>query len=377
MAFGAILGQTFDGYTKEQTISDQTKLMLGLPTTATPDEAFVALYFNNKSASLFAVTVLQPNGQPWPNLQLNGVTNINGGSIATNEDGYALCMAESATPTVTATSNLLDVNNISQQLNKDENFVTNVTVYSDYVSNYITITDSRRINRSDFSSGVTSIDFTAVGGGGGGGSGSYSSYVDSITGGGGGGGGYVATVLNRAVSSIGTYIDITIGAGGAGGTYQDSERTDATNGGQTRVVGANSSYLNLVANGGNAGEGRGEYRQVEGGTGNGNGGQGAGGSDSNHQRSAEDGVAGTGYIFNSMSLGLAGGGGGGGGCNRYENTQSAGGAPYGAAGGKRIGSGLDGTKGGGGGGGGDGYDQYNGLSGGRGGDGIVYMSFNH
>lgn len=377
MALGAILNQTFDGYTKEQTLSDQTKLMLGLPTTATPDEAFVALYFNNKSAYLFAVTVLQPDGKPWPNLPLFNVTNINGGSISTDENGYALCMASSATPTLTAASNLLDVNYISQKLNKDENFITSVTVYSNYASNYITITESKRINRSDFSSGVTSIDFTAVGGGGGGGSGSYSSYVNSITGGGGGGGGYVATVLNRAVSSIGTYIDITIGAGGAGGTYQDSERTNATNGGQTRVVGANPSYLNLVANGGNAGEGRGEYRQVEGGTGNGNGGQGAGGSDSDHQRSAEDGVAGTGYIFNSTSLGLAGGGGGGGGCNRYKNNQSIGGAPCGAAGGRRTGGGLDGTKGGGGGGGGDGYDQHNGLSGGRGGDGIVYMRFNH
>ena len=377
MAFGAILGQTFDGYTKEQTLSDQTKLMLGLPTTATPDEAFVALYFNNKSSYLFAVTVLQPDGQPWPNLPLFNVTNINGGSISTDENGYALCMASSATPTLTAASNLLDVNYISQQLNKDENFITSVTVHSDYVSNYITITDSKRINRSDFSSGVTSIDFTAVGGGGGGGAGNYSSYIPGTTGGGGGGGGYVSTILGRSPSSIGSYIDITIGAGGTGGTYVSGDSTDATNGGVTTVVGANSSYLNLTANGGNAGK-QGWYNRNEGGTGNGDGGRGAGGDDENHQRTAIAGTDGTGYIFNNSSLGLAGGGGGGGAGNRYEQDGAAGGSPNGAAGPARSYSGNNGsTPGGGGSGGGSGSSQNNGKTGGNGGSGAVYIRFNH
>lgn len=377
MAFGAILGQTFDGYTKEQTISDQTKLMLGLPTTATPDEAFVVLYFNNKSASLFAVTVLQPNGQPWPNLQLNGVTNLNGGSIATNENGYALCRAESATPIVTATSNLLDVDNISQQLNKDENFITNVTITSNYISNYIMITSSRRITSSDFTSSVTTIDFTVVGGGGGGGAGNYSSYVPGITGGGGGGGGYVSTILGRSINNIGNYIDITIGAGGIGGTYVSGDSTDATNGEATKVIGANSSYLNIVANGGGAGQ-QGWYNAVKGGTGNGNGGEGAGGDDADHQDPATDGTNGTGYIFNSASLGLAGGGGGGGGANRYETSTSSGGLPKGAAGANRGSGGSSGSiPGGGGAGGGCGYDQNNGEPGGNGGSGAVYIRFNH
>lgn len=189
MAYGAILGQRFDGYTREETLTDQTKLMLGLPTTATPDEAFVALYFNNQSASLFAVTVFQPNGEPWANLELQGVTNINGGSISTNAEGYALCRANTPTPTVMATSNLLDVNNINQQLDKDENFITNVTINSTFLDTYIRIDESQRIDSSQWTSSVTSIDFTAVGGGGGGGAGTYSSYVQGIAGGGGGGGG--------------------------------------------------------------------------------------------------------------------------------------------------------------------------------------------
>lgn len=374
MAFGVILNQQ-DWYTKSQTISDQTKLLLGLTTDATPDEAFLALYFHDRSMNLFGVTITYPNGDPWPNLQLQGVTNVNGDSISTDENGYALCASESATPTLTASSGYIDINNISWQLDKDASFITPVSIQASYVTPYVRINNSRQITKDQIFKTANTIDITVVGGGAGGSYGySNNAGEDSWFGGGGGGGGYVTTQLGININSINDYIDITIGSGGLGGIYTGSSEREPSSGNST-IVKDSSSQINITAKGG------GSPRVTTPGTGNGNGGQ--GGEDT--YQSPTDGSDGTGYIFNEFSLGVAGGGGGGGGyCDNNRpsgGSGGAGGSPYGGKGGNYSSDGQAGRGPGGGGGGGGvgnhsyGYGKH--AYGGNGSAGTVYIRFNH
>ena len=358
MAYGAILGQRFDGYTREETLDDQIKTLLGLSTDATPSEAFLALYLKGESSILFGITVLQPNGKPWANLALSGVTNINGEAVTTNENGYALCKADSSNPTITATSNYINVNNINQKLSKDENFITQATIQSSYNNGTIRITSYRKILSSEIADGVKTIDFTVVGGGAAG----YS--VANNRPGAGGGGGYVVTELNKDYSQMGSYIEVGIGSGGR---YSTTNAASTIAGQNSYVKGENSEYLNIVANGAKSQ------------TGNGNGGNaGDGGSSAGYE--GQNGGNGTGYIFNESSLGLAGGGGGGGGAD-YSDADpfsgGKGGSPKGGKGGDSDENGSNGTTPGGGGGGGGFKTRQNPGHGGNGGDGMVYMRFNH
>lgn len=50
-----------DGWTKVQTISDLTKTLLGLSSSATPDDAFLALSIG-KDSKAYRVKVTYPNG---------------------------------------------------------------------------------------------------------------------------------------------------------------------------------------------------------------------------------------------------------------------------------------------------------------------------
>ena len=352
MALGAILNQTFNGYTKEETINDTVKLLYGVGDDATPADLFVALKLG-ESKYLFNLTVLMPNGQPWPNLALSGVTNVQGGPISTDQDGKATVLATTASPTVTATSNYIDLANINQQINKDENLFTSVTITGSRVSGYTTLTTSGTWNKADYniSPVSTMMDFTAVGGGGGGygGNRSGSSYLGV---GGGGGGGYVTTRLGILLSEISSF-NYTIGTGGRYGNPTD----DGENGGQTIVSFSGSSVQSITANGGNGGD------RYGGGRGNG-----AGGYDSN-------GGNGTGYIFNESNLGLAGGGGGAAGANVTEDLFS-GGSPYGANGSRSQNNRQNGRGPGGGGAGESERTQFNySYTAGSGADGVVYYRF--
>ena len=113
MAFGAILNQTFDGYTKKQTLSDQTRTLLGLPSDSTPDDAFQALYVTSTGGNVFSLTVLYPDGSPWAGLTLSGVTNLQGGPATTDSDGKALVSSQSSNPTVTGANDYIDINPIN------------------------------------------------------------------------------------------------------------------------------------------------------------------------------------------------------------------------------------------------------------------------
>ena len=217
MAFGAILNQTFDGYTKKQTLSDQTRTLLGLPSDSTPDDAFQALYVTSTGGNVFSLTVLYPDGSPWAGLTLSGVTNLQGGPATTDSDGKALVSSQSSNPTVTGANDYIDINPINQQLSKDSSIVTYVTIQTTTntanINKVIQVTNDTSFKVSKF---IKRMDVGLCGGGGGGGDGAGN------RGGGGGGDGWITTRTNIQPSVYGDTISITIGKGGnPGNNSQD------------------------------------------------------------------------------------------------------------------------------------------------------------
>ena len=378
MAFGAILGQTFDGYTKEQIIDDAVRELYGVDETATPAELFLMLRLGDDKFA-FEVTVYYPDGvTPWPNLTLQGVTNVQGDPAVTNAQGKATVISTTASPTITATSSYLDVQNINQQVNKDSTFITKVNIVA-AKNDYVSHTASTTIAKSQFSPLVKQVQFTLVGGGQGGYCGSGLRGSGEADGGNGGNGGSIVVSDIFNIAQFNNYT-ITTGAGGKGQTPSSSNDQvpgdDPGNGGNTSITFGGSSLSQLVAAGGNANSA-------------GNGGKGGIGGESG-RGSLVDGAKGgnaTVHLFNDPSLPLAGsGGGGGGGCKGARNSYTsvdggAGGSPNGGNGGASSTEGSNGGYGGGGGGGSNSMytqgDYYmNRLhSGGNGGQGIAYTKF--
>lgn len=357
MPYGAIQNQTFDGYTKEQELSSLAKQLLGLPDEATPSDAFIALKLADSGSYIYGITLQYPDGTPWAGATLTGVENPTGGSVVTDENGYALCLSSSTTPTVGVTSPWIDIANVSQQITKGNYLVTYATVKAEFVS-ILNINGNRTITSDQFSHFTKYVDVTIVGGGAGG-SGSFwggSSPLDHGAGAG-GGGGYVTTQTNISLEENGSNIEFVIGSGGSGGSGTTSSEYRPHNGGSGgtsyayfRKTQDGDISLTLTAKGGTStsGNGRGAV---------------------NTSNQTYDGTDGKGYIFDDSSLGLAGGGGGASSSGSYNGV---GGKPFGA-------DYLENAKGFGGGGSGARYasssaQNYRGNSGGNGGAYIRFKS---
>lgn len=357
MAYGAILNQTFDGFTKNETLNETTISLLGLQPNATPNDAFQSLFLSSSGLNVFSIRVYYPNGQPWANLTINGVTNIQGGSAVTDSDGIALCAAETTNPTISFNP-YSDIQAVSQQIEKDSYVITNITIETQYVSDLQT---QRRINNTTtltFSPFAQIVDITAVGGGGGGSGSRYEDNTSRRYHGAGGGGGYVTTETGISLEENGRTITFSIGNGGTGGTWtNDRDVFGAGRSGTRTTVTFQQSSKTITANPGNAATHTSGSYLENGGIGNGNGGNG--------NTTPDNGTNGTGYIFNESSLGLAGGGGGGSG---ESGSSSFGGSPNGA-----NGTGSAGANGRAPGGGGSGGQKNGYNNGGAGGKGAVYI----
>ena len=375
MALGAILNQTFDGYTKEQTLSDQTRTLLGLPSNSTPDDAFQALFLTSTGGNVFSLTVLYPDGTPWAGLTLSGVTNLQGGPATTDGEGKVLVSSQSANPTVTGGNDYIDINPINQRLSKDSGIVTYVTIRTTTnnanVNKVVRVTNDTSFKVSKF---ITRMDVGLCGGGGGGGDG-YDS--GSTYGGGGGGDGWIESRNNIQPSTYGNTINITIGKGGEPGdnnrdyTGDDYLSFAGKDGGNTIFKISGGQGLTLTAQGGQGGGKAKEGRLLKGGTGN--AGRQSGGNgcrDTGSSSSSDAPTSGSyGSYFSIAGQQINCGGGGGGGSTQYVSGSNSGGYPYGGRGYKYYGdtssdTSATGTGGGGGGGVGNG-------TAGRGGDGIA------
>ena len=355
-------------------LADSTKEIFGLDQNATVNDVFVVLGLGAGKYG-YGITLKYPDGTPAAGLSVTGVTDRLGQAITTDENGYFLAVATTTSITFSVNQAYFDINNITNKTINSTSIVTNQEVLFKYktITNYVLLQTSQQLKFSR----ACKLDLTAVGGGGGGAGGaSQSSYGDF---GGGGGGGRVETVLDKQIAKDQS-LKIVIGAGGSLGSFTGTseQKYYGSIGGTTRVFILEGMQLLVSATGGNGGNGshRNSNTSLNTASGNGTGGgytyQGA----PTYSGTPHPGTAGTGFIFNDQSLGLAGGGGGG--CsniNNYNNPMS-GGAPHGAQGGYARGS-FDyvaATSPGVGGGGGGGGSNSNGVARGSvGGFGGVYL----
>lgn len=353
MSYGGILNRDTDlrnYYTKPESLSETTRTLLGLDENANLDAALQALYFGNTGGYLFGLTVRWPNGDPVANLTLGGVTNVNDGVVTTDSNGYALVKGTSGTPTVTATSPYIDIANLSQQLNKDENMITNITVYFQgaYETGVGLLVESN--TSYDISPYCTTADISMIGGGWFGSTG-MSGTNDRA--GEGGNGGNVLYNNNVAINSRNiNRINISIGSAG----IAPSSSEDEQNPGDTIVILLNNFSTIQTFNTGSSSLFA------------------SGGTRDDYHRNGEDCP---GNIHNDFSLPASNYWGGAGGVGQGEyDSRGLGGSLGGGDGRSRNSSGSRGTAPGAGGGGGYGTDSYRsyGYDGHAGG---VYLRFHH
>lgn len=350
---------------KATLLKDVTASILGLPDTAVPDDAFLALTIGVGTYG-YRVRVQLSDGTPVEGATVSGINALPGSSLVSGKDGIILGKSANKTVTIECSSPYID-----QKAPAKQNITSTGTV-TDIIVTLINDTSVKKIMSSSqarVSAGAKTVDVTAVGGGGGGGGGT-NRYRKGY-GGAGGGGGYVSTSLNVPIS--GNEIKVTIGAGGEKGA-QGEDNTVGENGKAGGVTTISIGGVSVSANGGLGGEGAqiDPPNVAQGGDGNGKGGQGA--WTTSPPGSATAGENGTKYIFDKSSLGLAGGGGGGGGAHEDDNNQPrAGGKPGGASGAAYgnsfVGAGEAKLGGGGGGGSRNGYNASNG------GNGVAYLQF--
>ena len=345
---------------KATLLKDVTASILGLPNTAVPDDAFLALTIGIGTYG-YRVKIQLADGTPVEGATVSGITSLTGSTLVSGADGIVLGKSTSKTVTISCTSPYIDQAAPASQSVTATGTITDVTLTLTSITDMMTVTSSKTTKVSPM---AKTMDVTAVGGGGGGGGYNQNSRYDGA--GAGGGGGYVSTKIG--VECVDKLLKITIGGRGWGSNYADGNVSAGGNGGDTslQIDGVSA----LTANGGKGGAG-GSSGPTAGGSGNGSGGNGGRYSDV-----AQPGGSGSGYIFNDSRLGLAGGGGGGGGFsgnNATDATAKSGGLPYGGKGGTQEGT-YSGTSGSGPGGGGGGAGSTNG-NGGAGSSGQMYLRF--
>ena len=352
--------QLGDPLNKATLLKDVTASILGLPNTAVPDDAFLALTIGVGTYG-YRVKIQLADGTPVEGATVSGITALTGSTLVSGADGIVLGKSTSQTVTIGCTSPYIDQAAPANQSVTATGTITDVTLTLTSITDMITVTSSKTTKVSPM---AKTMDVTAVGGGGGGGGYNQNSRYDGA--GAGGGGGYVSTKIG--VECADKLLKIALGGRGSGSNYADGNVSAGGSGGDTslQIDGVSA----LTANGGKGGAG-GSSGPTAGGSGNGSGGNGG-----RYENVAQPGGSGSGYIFNDSRLGLAGGGGGGGGfsgSNATDATAKSGGLPYGGKGGTQEGT-YSGTSGSGPGGGGGGAGSTNG-NGGAGSSGQMYLRF--
>lgn len=335
---------------KASLLKDSTAALLGLPKTAVPDDAFVALVLG-QGVYGYRVKVQLSDGTPVEGATVSGIQPLTGSTLVTGADGTVLGKSTSASVTIGCTSPYIDQKAPAAQAVTKTGTITDVTLTLESITDMLTISSSKT---AKISSMAKTVDIFASGGGGGGCGGINA----------GGGGGYASNKLNEPISGD-TDLKIAIGAGGNGGT---ASSLNGGNGGETTV--SLNNVTALTASGGFGGT------TTAAGAGNG-----PGGTKGDNDIGANGSPASV-PVFNDSSIGIKTGGGGGGGTSPYiyNGSHSYGGTPNGGAGGYRtyisdtnnIYPGSNGGIGGGG-GGGCSFDAI--VGGGNGGPGIVYLRF--
>lgn len=183
---------------KANLLKDTTAALLGLPNTAVPDDAFVALVLG-QGVYGYRVKVQLADGTPVKGSTVTGIEPLTGSTLVTGEDGVVLGKSTSASVTIGCTSPYIDQKAPAAQTVTKTGTITDVTLTLANNTDVLTITSSQTINKK-FSKLCTTFDICAVGGG--------ENGSDLSAGGCGAGGGYSNGIDPISVTSM----DFVIGA---------------------------------------------------------------------------------------------------------------------------------------------------------------------
>lgn len=354
---------------KATLLKDYTANLLGLPNTAVPDDAFLALLIGVGTYG-YRVKVQLEDGTPVEGSTISGIEPLTGSTLVSGSDGIVLGKSTKASVTIGCTSPYVDHQPPNSQVVTSTGTITDVTMVLDRAVGIVKITSSIVAKISHLSK---TVDITAVGGGGGGGCSAGRSGRQVY--GGGGGGGNAEHAFD--VDIIERLLEISIGSGGAGTRVHTAtttlEQELGSSGGATSVKFQNALAAIVSASGGELGHDLNHHNNNNGGTSKNGGSGGTGGVYDGAHTKPQNGADCSEHIFGDQALGFVGSGGGGGGSG--SGASSLGGKLCGGNGGSpNEGSpGKAGKSIGGGGGGGGllGDSSY----GGAGGSGGVYLRF--
>lgn len=342
-------------------VSDSTKELFNLPSTATLDDILKAInnsiHYEQSGKVAIYITAKTTSGTPIPDAMITGVETLSGQPVFTDASGAAIGYATlSSGSTTISIKNHVDLNDVSVEssVNNGVHSASLITA----TRNFLSITSSASYYCSSL---LKRIDVSCGGGGGGSAGGNPGG---NIRGSSGGGGGYAVVSENVSFLTRHEY-PATVGGAGSGGTgYNGKTYLGPTDG----KAGGTSSFLGLSAAGGSGGSTSDSGTRA---SGNGTGGvtSRANASSTDIAKRNPSGTAGTGYIYATISTTTAWGGGGGAGSSDYTVSSytayianGSGGSPGGGNGGSYrynnssgsyVGSSTsatDGTNGGGGGG---------------------------
>lgn len=243
-------------------LDDMTCMLLELPETATPNDAFRKIVLPD-GKFILKVTVTTPGGIPLSGLTVEGIKTASDLPCITNENGTTLGFSTANPVTIRVSQskyNYLDMaSTASQSVPLESGVINTATLRFGRVG--ITQKTFASSTVIALSPDVLEFDASVVGGGGNGGNG-YVTFRDGAAPSGrpiyttkGGGGGGAGNVSNKAnIPNPNTTIPITIGAMGGGTTSIGSFLSAA--GGQNGKTGS-GDYLDTTPAFGGVGGGRG------------------------------------------------------------------------------------------------------------------------
>ena len=229
---------------KATLLKDATAAILGLPNTAVPDDAFLALALPAGKYAI-SVTVKSPGGRPMSGISLSGIVTAAGSTVVTDENGVGFGFSTSSPTTITAdTSAFLDLTGTaSVTLTPKEKIVNEAEIVCKRGSaTKATFSASKTVK---FSPDVSEYDASAIGGGENGkpGTGSQKRGTYSAAG---GDGGKAGGVLNLGKQPY-TYPDaISLVVGAVGGVSKIGEAS--TPAGVPGGKGAKYTYSSQIDN---------------------------------------------------------------------------------------------------------------------------------
>lgn len=214
---------------KSTLLKDATCALLGLPNTATPDDAFNRLALPEGQYAV-KVTVLSPGGRPMPGLTVQGLTTAAGVAAVTDSSGSVIGFTITQNPELTVGNTYEDIDGqISTTVSLTSGVLNYTTLHFTRVSTASKTYSSSKIVQ--FSPDVDTYSCSAIGGGTNGRTGSTATRSAS-----GGNGGRAGAVANAANLQLPESRKISVVVGGVGGT-SSVEPSISASGGQGALGG--------------------------------------------------------------------------------------------------------------------------------------------